>query len=311
MDEMTQRTLSALSQKRLLLVTGKGGVGKTQVTAALALSFAQRGKTVLCGEVAAEADASSPLAQALGAQVAPADPVMVQPGVYVGMVHPSRGHQTFLRDVLKVRMLADAAIKNNAIRRFLGTAPAFPEMGTLYRILELLRDKNRDGSFRYDTVILDLPATGHALALAQIPGTLLRVLPGGPIVEAVRAGLDILTDATQTGTVIVTLPETLPVSEALELAAGVRAHDIPIAGILLNRMPVDPFSSEEKEALRLYSLQAPQVLGLRTAARIDRSLAARVRLDAEATYPIASLPDCFVNPDELPRTLAAFFGSAP
>ena len=85
----------------------------------------------------------------------------------------------------------------------------------------LVRAKRRDGSDEHELIIVDLPATGHALALAQIPASLLRVIPTGPIANAVREGLDLLTDPARTGAIVVTLPETLPVSEALELVQGI------------------------------------------------------------------------------------------
>ena len=71
-------------------------------------------------------------------------------------------------------------------RRFLAAAPTFPEMGVLYRLLDLVRAKRRDGTDEHEMIIVDLPATGHALALAQIPASLLRVIPSGPIAAAVR-----------------------------------------------------------------------------------------------------------------------------
>ena len=60
-----------------------------------------------------------------------------------------------------MKILADAAMRSNAIRRFLAAAPTFPEMGVLYRLLDLVRAKRRDGSVEHETIIVDLPATGH------------------------------------------------------------------------------------------------------------------------------------------------------
>lgn len=308
MTEVLQRaaSLRELGELRAVLVTGKGGVGKTQVTAAIAHALASEGKRVLCGEVAAAADAQSALALAFGKSAAPGDPEAVREGIDLVVLDPTRGHQAFLRDLLKVRMLADAAVGSAPIRRFLAAAPAFPEMGVLYRILELLRAKLPDGRNRYDTLVVDLPATGHALALAQIPGTLLQILPGGPIVDAVREGLDILSDPRKTGSIVVTLPETLPVSEALELLGGIRKHQIPVVGVVLNRMPHNPFDEHELAELEAFAPHAQGLLGIRTVGRIGRARAAKARL-AASDGDLLLLPDSLVSPETLPEALAPHF----
>ncbi|MBL9111154.1 MAG: ArsA family ATPase [Myxococcales bacterium] len=294
-----------ISSLRTILVTGKGGVGKTSVTASIARALAASGKRVLCGEVASAAEETSALAKALGADRATLEPISCGERLDLVVLDPSRGHAAFLRDVLPMRMLAEAAMRSQPIRRFLGAAPALPEMGVLYRILELLREKGRDGDVRYDTVVVDLPATGHALALAQIPGTLLEILPGGPIVDAVKEGLEILRDPTRTGAVVVTLPETLPVSEALELLTGIAKHSIPVKGVVLNRMPHDPFTREELEAVTAHAPRIPEVLGTRSVARIGRSAAALARLEEHGT-DVLLLPD-LPGFDEVSATLSAHF----
>ena len=120
-----------------------------------------------------------------------------------------------------MKVIADSAMRSNVIRKFLAAAPTFPEMGVLYRLLDLSRKTLKTGGFAHETIIVDLPATGHALALAQIPQSLLTVIPTGPIADAVREGLKLLLDPKQTGAVVVTLPEALPISESIELLAGI------------------------------------------------------------------------------------------
>jgi anion-transporting ArsA/GET3 family ATPase len=299
------RFWSQLGSLRAILVTGKGGVGKSSVTAALARALASTGKRVLCGEVASAAEDASALAKALGADRATLEPVPVGERIDLVVLDPSRGHGAFLRDVLPLRMLADAAMSSQPIRRFLGAAPALPEMGVLYRMLELLRLRGAAGEHRYDTLVVDLPATGHALALAQIPGTLLEILPGGPIVDAVKEGLEILRDPSRTGAVVVTLPETLPVSEALELLGGIAKHDIPVKGVVLNRMPPNPFSPDELAAITAHAPRIPEALGTRSVARLERSAAAMARLEEHGT-DVLLLPD-LPGLDDVSTALAAHF----
>lgn len=155
-------------------------------------------------------------------------------------------------------------------------------------------------------IIVDLPATGHALALAQIPASLLRVIPTGPIAAAVREGLELLTDPARTGAVVVTLPETLPVSEAIELVAGIHEHQIPLAHVFVNRVPFDPFSEEEREAVRRILDTTPPTLGERTLERIDRARGALDRISrAIVDVPISTVQDVWLDGPRLAEEVAS------
>ncbi len=291
--------------RRAILVTGKGGVGKTTVSAALARHFARQGKRVVAAEMAKEGDEASPLGDALGVARLSETPVPVDMNLSAMLLTPTVGHQKFLRDVLPMKLLADAAMRSGAIRRFLSAAPTFPEMGVLYRLLDLVRAKRRDGTDEHEVIVVDLPATGHALALAQIPASLLRVIPTGPIAEAVREGLAFLRDASRTGAVVVTLPETLPVSEAIELVQGIRDNEIPIASVVVNRVPFDPFTPEEREAVRRMLDGFPPTLGERTVERIDRARVAIARLAREVSVPVTILHDVWLEGPRLTEEVAS------
>lgn len=288
-----------------MLVTGKGGVGKTTVSASLARYAAAQGKRTLVCEMQGEPGAASALGDALGIAALDEQPVDVAENLRAVVLAAQLGHQRFLRDVLPIRFLADAAMKSAAVRRFFGAAPTFPEMGVLYRLLDLVRATRRDGSFEHEMIIVDLPATGHALALAQIPASLLRVIPTGPIANAVREGLSFLMDPEKTGAVVVTLPETLPVSEAIELVRGVEEHKIPLAQIFVNRVPFDPFTEEERDAVRFVLEDQPPTLGERTLERIDRARVALARLAREVTVPIATLQDVWLDGPRLAEEMAS------
>lgn len=274
---------------RAVLVTGKGGVGKTTVAASIARYFAASGKRVLAAEIAdagTEEDTTSALAAALGEEKITEQPREIASNLFLGSISASAGHQKFLRDVLPMKVLADAAMKSGAIRRFLSAAPTFPEMGILYRLLDLEKQTQKDGSNSYDCIVCDLPATGHALALAQIPESLLKVISSGPIATAIREGLEFLLDPKLVGGVIVTLPETLPVSEAIELAHGVREHKIPLARVIVNRVPFNPFDADERAFLDRAVVGKGPVLGVRTLERIDRAKASLDRIRANVDVPV-------------------------
>jgi anion-transporting ArsA/GET3 family ATPase len=272
-----------LLERRLLIVTGKGGVGKTTLTAALAHAFASDQQRVLCAEIAMDEESPSALGSTLGAWVSGDEPVPVTPMLHAVRLTPSTGHRRFLQDTLPLKVLADAAMRSQGLRRFLSAAPGFQDMGIMYRMLDLMRRERSPGVPEYEICIIDAPATGHALALAQIPEFLSRVIPRGPIGRVAREGVAVLTDPKQTGCVIVTLPETLPVSEAIELSHGLTKHKLQIAAIVMNRVPLNPFSLEERAAVsKLLSGPTP-ILGSREMHRIDRAHSAAKQLEQQAT----------------------------
>jgi arsenite/tail-anchored protein-transporting ATPase len=236
--------------RRLIVVTGKGGVGKTSMAAALGKAYAAKGKSVLLAEVVSDEETPSQLVMALGTSIKPGiEPVYFEKNLSLVLLTPSEGHRLFLRDALPLKILADTAMKSQGLRRFLSAAPGFPEMGIMYRMLDLMKLKNGAGKQLYDVCIIDSPATGHALALAQLPGFLARLIPAGPIAKAAKEGLALLTDEKITGVVVVTLPEILPLTEANELAQAMKEKDLHVSATLINRLPVNIFSAQESAAL--------------------------------------------------------------
>lgn len=268
-------SLLSLVQRRLIIVTGKGGVGKSTLTAAMGRAFAAKGKRVLIAEIVPFPDTPSQLAAALGTRRPTEEPVLMSENLWVALLTPTVGHLRFLQDSLPIRMLADAAMRSQGLRKFLSAAPGFSDMGVMYRMLDLMRREHPSGGPMFEVCIIDSPATGHALALAQIPDFLTRVIPGGPILRAAQEGMRVLTDPAITGTVIVTLPETLPVTEALELEKGLGKHRLPVSAIVVNRVPKDPFSADERKALNdVLKRGDSTVFGARELRRIERAEAA-------------------------------------
>ncbi len=265
-------SLLDLVQRRCIIVTGKGGVGKTTLTAALGRGFSARGKRVLLAEIVPNADTPSQIYVALGGPRPTEEPLLVSENLWVALLTPTMGHLRFLQDALPLKLLADTAMRSQGLKKFLSAAPGFSDMGVMYRMLDLAKRKHPGGGPMFDVCIIDSPATGHALALAQIPEFLTRVIPGGPIYRAAHEGVTFLTDPAITACVIVTLPETLPVTEAMELEKGLTKHKLPVSAIVVNRVPLDPFSIEEREALG-QALPAA-VFGAREMKRIDRARSA-------------------------------------
>jgi arsenite/tail-anchored protein-transporting ATPase len=263
---------TSIWDRELVMVTGKGGVGKTTVAAALARKAHRAGRSVVIADVSSDATTRSQLLDLFGhGHLKSDDPVEMKPGLFGVRIMPSTGHKLFLRAALKVRIVVDAAMKSAALNRFLMAAPTFPEIGTLYHLVHILRMR------RFQHVILDLPATGHALGLASLPKTVLKILPSGLIGDAIREGLQVMTDPRRGRAVIVTLPEHMPVTEALELSEGLRKLAIPVDSMILNRMPENPFSEDERKALdqHIKSRAGTLLLGTREFRKLERAISAQ------------------------------------
>ncbi len=297
--------------QRALLVTGKGGVGKTALSAALACAQARAGHRVLVAEIGSDEDEPSPLIRALGGS-RPRDGGLrpILPGLEAVRLTPQAGQQGFFRDTLRVKLLVDAAMRLSAIRRFLSAAPAFNELGVLYQLFQLMREKRPDGQPRFERLVVDTPATGHALALTQLPDIVLKLIPTGPIGAATGAGLGALRDPRRTACIVVALPEVLPVTEALELVEGFERRETAVREIWVNRVPGDPFEGRPEAGQAARALFAAEgagkgaMWGARTLARLERSREAIELLRSKSPRPLRFLPEYLLEGPALVEALA-------
>jgi arsenite-transporting ATPase len=260
------------------------------MTSALAHAAARRGRRVLIAEVGDNEEDYSPLARYFGREQLPIQPEPMVQGIAGVVLLARTGQELFLKDVLRSSTLSRAALGSEAIRRLLAAAPSFREMGIFYHLLSLLRAKRADASPEHDLVIVDMPATGHTLSLTGLPELLLRLIPTGPIAMALREGQAFFNDPEKSAAWVVTLPETLPVSECLELLEGLGKSRMPIGGVLLNRVPVDPYRPEERAALEPI-LREHDVLGKNSFRRPLRARREVERLLASTDVPVYALPE--------------------
>jgi DNA replication protein DnaC len=243
-------SLPQLLSRRLVLITGKGGVGRSTVTAALAHVAQRAGKRVLVAETSDGSSDYSALAQLFGQAQLPVRAAEVAPGIAGSQLLMGTGVELFLTSVLRIPALARRAAGFEPLKRFLGAAPSFREMGWFFHLLSYLKAEDARRRPLHELILVDMPATGHALALATLPEVLLRVFTNGPVADALREGQAMLQNPAKTAAYVVTLPETLPVSEALELLEGLKQSPVHSAGVIINRVPENIFSAAERDALQ-------------------------------------------------------------
>jgi anion-transporting ATPase len=280
-----------LLDRRLVIVTGKGGVGKSTVTAALALLAARAGKRVLVCEV----NAQERIAPLLGAERA--GPVIREAtaGVFTVNVTPHEAMREYGIMVLRFRTIYDAVFENRLVRYFLRVVPSLAELVMLGKILHEARAEEAGGP-RWDLVLVDAPATGHAVQLLRVPSALVDTVPGGPLRHDADWMEAMLVDPARTSVAIVTLPEEMPVNEAVELDAQVRGVlGMHRGALFVNAMPEARFAPGEEARLAALA-RAPPPLG--PAARAARLQA--LRADQAARYLARAASALDVTPTVIP-----------
>ena len=263
--------------KRINLISGKGGVGRTTLAAALARSSVKLGKKTLLAEIEDDSGWDSPLARSFGKKHFQTEAEKIDQNLYGLCLSARVGQEKFLTSFLKIPSVARLVLENQGVKWFLEGAPAFKEMGYFFHLLLQLRGD-------YDTIILDLPATGHLLGLVKLPTLLLKMIPFGPIAERLKEGQGYFYDVKQTAAWIVTLPQTLPVSEAMELSDALRNERVPIGGTILNRAPFNPFTEEEEKLLENLSEKSKTQKLMVDLERIRRFKEAKTRLSGDSLW---------------------------
>jgi len=231
----------ALLDRRLIVVTGKGGTGKSTLSAALALSAARKGKKVLVCEVVAR----ERVADFFGKPPSGTQIRQLVPNLYSVHVRPREAMREYALMTIKFETLYKLAFENAAARYFLAAAPSLAEIVMLGKVWWHAAHDMERGRPRWDLVILDAPATGHGLTFLTVPEVFLRLVTEGPLARDMRGMQSLLADPQKCQVCIVTLPEEMPANEAIELDQALRNHGFPARPLFLNGSFTSAFTSQE------------------------------------------------------------------
>jgi anion-transporting ArsA/GET3 family ATPase len=222
--------LGELLSRRVVFVAGKGGSGKTTISAALALLAARAGRRVLCIEV----DAKGDLSRSLGSPPVGFTPRVVQPNISVLALHPEESLQEYLRLYFKVPRITRLTPLARVFDFVATGVPGAKDMLIVGKIAYEAKRSGSDGPI-WDLIIVDSTATGHVVPQLGAPRAM-RELTRGGIIRSQTEWIDaLLTDQRRTLMTICALPEEMPVVEALELAERVRGEaNVTIGACFLN-----------------------------------------------------------------------------
>ena len=293
--------MKGLLDRRLLVFLGKGGVGKSTLTAAMGRLLAARGRRVLLCEINARADdaigSQARLPPALGLPAVPPEITEVQPNLFLCNIQPEAALHEYVLLKLKLERAVTKLLGNRPVRSFLRMIPSLSEVVTLGKLLHHVRERRR-GSFRFDAVLLDAPSTGYGISLLGVPQVLLRSLPTGPMREDLEWMRAILVDGSVTAVHLVTLCEELPVSETLELSAALRDPlGLPRGLCFANAIWPSRFDASELRELESRTPSPVFETARRMQAQADVNRHQLARLRETLDLPIVELPLAFDAPD--------------
>jgi anion-transporting ArsA/GET3 family ATPase len=237
-------TISELLTRRLLIVVGKGGVGKTTISAVLgSLAARVRGDTL-----AMETDARAPLAAAFG-QVPSMDPVGIAPGLATMVLDGRHALEEYLQIVVPGRMVLKAVFSNKLYQYFVQAAPGLRELMMLGKVYYELERKPA-GQRKWEMVVLDAAASGQALGLLKMPSAAHDTF-GESIVgrEAHNIGR-MLHEPRLCAIILVTTAEPMALAETLETHAALSELKLEVGAIVLNRYKPKQFGAEDVARLR-------------------------------------------------------------
>lgn len=294
----------------LIYVSGKGGAGKTTVAAALGLAAAARGRRVLVCEL----EGRRQLPRAFGLREEGRDPVRLADDVWFLSIDPQRALEEWLRRQPGGAVIAGVLTRSTAFAHFVAAAPGAKELITLGKVVDLARPP-------HDLVVVDAPATGHALGMLAAPRTLAGVARIGPVGEQARELHGFLSDPLRTRYVGVSLPEEMSAREVLDLERGLRdAVGRAVDLIVVDGCYPDRFTEHEVATLHAAARRYPSAWAIGAALserRRAHSHAEQVDwLRRRADAPVVTLPFLFepeLGPPEfeqLARELGALVPAA-
>ena len=272
--------MTALLDRQLLFVSGKGGTGKTSVSAALAdLAVRQGKRTLVC-----EMDAKGALAAAFEVRQLGFQPTEVQSGLWAMVMNTEDSLKEYLRLFVRIPLVGRIGPLAHTFDFVADAAPGVKEILGIGKLCYEVRERH------YDLVIVDAEASGHIIAQIDAPRAIRELVQVGMVRDQTDWMLEILDDATRTGLVVVTTPEEMPITETIELVNKVQSTtDVDVAAIVANRVLPQWFSAPDGEVFAALMEPAAQaslaaVAGPKVATVFQAAALAQARREGAVGY---------------------------
>lgn len=239
---------SNILDKRLIFVTGKGGVGKSTVSAALGLAAAREGKRAIICEVAQQ----ERMSRFFERQGVGYHEIEIAPNLFALSIDPQRALEEYLLMQIKVKPVYDLMFKNRVFTYFAAATPGLRELVTIGKMWELAQlDRRVKRGAKYDVVIVDAPATGHGLGILRTPKTFGDIARVGPVKRQADSIYKFVTNPELTSICAVAWPEEMPVNETLDLQRNLKSDlGLKLDRVFMNGLYPELFSDDEAAILR-------------------------------------------------------------
>ncbi|MCC6216981.1 MAG: ArsA family ATPase [Polyangiaceae bacterium] len=278
--------MASLDSLRFVFVTGKGGVGKSTVTASLAVSLAARGRRVLVTST----DAKERLSLLLGAPPLEPEVRELRARIWGVKLEPSVALREYGAMILKSRALTSAVFDSRYTRGFFAGVPGLSEWAMLGKAWYHAIEEAPGGGPRFDTVLFDAPATGHGLDMLRVPRVIVEIVPPGVLRRDAERAWAMFQDPRQSGVVVVTLAEDMPANETVELCQALGGElGLPLTRIVVNAL-VEPLFTEVERGLLLQPRSLDRDLPGNEAIACGVRRAIRERVQEESLAKLRALP---------------------
>jgi len=300
--------LTPLLDKKLVFISGKGGVGKTTICAGLARMAAARGKRVLICEI----DTDAYMGRLFGDASIGFAPSVVAPGIWACTLKGDDCMSAFVHRFVPGRV-ADLILRNKVAQVFFDSAPSVMEAVIFDQISTHCANRTPG----WDMILIDLPASGHAVTFLNVPKSMVDMVRVGELAAHMERVARLAADPTKSELILVSLPEEMAVNETLELLEKARARvATPVNRVVVNGVRHPEVSRQDVADLEALAGAAEgerrDVLErLAYGARIgafwrEQDAEAVRRLKAAPRLTVTEIPFCFAkkNDTELVRTIA-------
>lgn len=236
--------VAGLLDRRLVFVTGKGGVGKSTVAIALGLLAARHGKRTIVAELSNQDRISSSFERT----AEPFGELELAPGLFTISIEPQHAMEEYLR--VKTGPLGQALGSTRLFQAFAMATPGMRELLSVGKVWELAQLQRRThGAAPYDFVVVDAPATGHGVGILRTPRTFADIARVGPIAHQGRTIAATISDRTFTAILAVSTPEEMPVNETLELRDALASEGLALDAVVLNALYPERFGPRQANKL--------------------------------------------------------------
>jgi anion-transporting ArsA/GET3 family ATPase len=292
-----------LLDRRLIFVTGTGGVGMSTVATALGLLGARRGLRTIVAEVASQ----ERVQRTFEHEAEGFHEIELAPSLFTISIDPQHAMEEYLR--IQTGPLGPLLASSKLFQAFAMATPGMRELLTIGKVWELARlQRKTRGAAPYDLVVVDAPASGHGVGILRTPKTFAEIARVGPIARQGRTIATTIADREFTGIVAVATPEEMPVNETVSLRDALAEDGLQLDAVIVNALYPARFDATEVAKLQRALRRTESALGrgaLRAAlseqARAATQRDQKARLSESLGISLVELPYVFAERLGLPE----------